>query len=154
VASAEENIVLKYCEILDEFIRVRATSEDDSPRLLKGADVRSRAAYHQLVVSLCVVDFERQVLPLFERHNKVYQSEALVELLYQVCIEVNPHLEIHSVTLPTGTSGTAGPVGTAAGEDESGKQEEERRALQRRVLGIEGALATAVIGQCARSARR
>ncbi len=147
MASAEENIVLKYCEILDEFIRVRATNEDDAPRLLKGADVKSRAAYHQLVVKLCVVDFERQVLPLFERHNKVYQAEALVELLYQVCIEVNPHLEIHSVTLPTGTVGSAPPAGSAAPEDDGQRSEEERRALQRRVLNIESALAAAVVGQ-------
>jgi ATP-dependent Clp protease ATP-binding subunit ClpA len=147
VASAEENIVLKYCEILDEFIRVRATNEDDAPRLLKGADVKSRAAYHQLVVRICVVDFERQVLPLFERHNKVYQSEALVELLYQVCIEVNPHLEIHSVTLPTATGTAPAPVGAASPEEDGQRTEEERRALQRRVLNIEEALAGSVIGQ-------
>ena len=41
--ATDESIVLKYCEILDEFIRVRATAEDDAPRLLSGADVKSRA---------------------------------------------------------------------------------------------------------------
>ena len=86
MSAPDENVVLKYCEILDEFIRVRATNEEDAPRLLTGTDVSSRAAYHQLVVNLCVVEFNEQVLPLFQRHNKVYQSEALVELLYQVAL--------------------------------------------------------------------
>ena len=112
--ATDENVVLKYCEILDEFIRVRTTSEEEAPRLLKGTDVRHRASYHQLVVNLCVVDFDRTVKPLFEKHNRVYQPEALVELLYQICIEVNPHLEIHSVTLPAqGVAAAGAPSGAA-----------------------------------------
>jgi hypothetical protein len=158
VNARDDATVQKYCEILDEFIRVRATSEEDCPRLLQGADVKSRAAYHQFVVSLCVLDYATQVLPLFERQNKVYQPEALVELLYQICIEVNPHLEIHTVTLPAaGSSAGAGPgAGTgpegepladAAADDDPARLEAERRALQKRVLHIEEALAGSVIGQ-------
>lgn len=146
--------VRKYCEILDEFIRVRTTSEDECPRLLQGADVKSRAAYHQFVVSLCVLDYETQVLPLFERQNKIYQPEALVELLYQICIEVNPHLEIHSVTLPAAGAGAgpgAGPEGAplpgGAVEDDPARLEAERKALQKRVLHIEDALSGSVVGQ-------
>ena len=151
----DDAVVLKYCEILDEFIRVRTTSEEECPRLLQGADVKSRAAYHQFVVSLCVLDYESQVLPLFERQNKIYQPEALVELLYQICIEVNPHLEIHSVTLPA--SGTAGagagpgaegaPSPGAAADEDPARLEAERKALQKRVLHIEDSLAGSVIGQ-------
>jgi ATP-dependent Clp protease ATP-binding subunit ClpC len=148
VPAPDENVVLKYCEILDEFIRVRATAEEDAPRLLKGADVRHRAAYHQLVVNLCVVDFERSVKPLFERSSRVYQPEALVELLYQICIEVNPHLEIHSVTLPAqGGGASAAPAAAPSDESDAQKQEEERRALQKRVVHIERSLGGAIIGQ-------
>src|SRR6185295_19181967 len=97
--------------------------------------------------SLCVLDYDSQVLPLFERQNKIYQPEALVELLYQICIEVNPHLEIHSVTLPTQGAAAAGAPATAAAEEQDGqKLEEERRALQRRVVNIEQALSGMVIG--------
>ena len=146
--ATDENVVLKYCEILDEFIRVRTTSEEEAPRLLKGTDVRHRASYHQLVVNLCVVDFDRTVKPLFEKHNRVYQPEALVELLYQICIEVNPHLEIHSVTLPAQGNGVgAAPAPVPAEEQDEQRLEEERRALQRRVSNIEDALGSAIIGQ-------
>jgi len=148
VPATDENVVLKYCEILDEFIRVRATAEDDAPRLLKGADVHHRAAYHQLVVNLCVVDFEKTVRPLFDKQSRVYQAEALVELLYQICIEVNPHLEIHAVTLPAaGAGGGAAAAPAPAEEPDAQKQEEERRALQRRVANIDEGLAEAIIGQ-------
>lgn len=148
MSATDENVVLKYCEILDEFIRVRATNEEDAPRMLTGTDVSSRAAYHQLVVDLCVVEFNEQVLPLFQRHNKVYQPEALVELLYQICIEVNPHLEIHSVTLPSGVVDDNGAEPAAPeGEDDPAAQEEERRALQKRVQNIDTSLAGSVVGQ-------
>ena len=143
----DEHVVLKYCEILDEFIRVRTSSEEDSPRLLQGAEVRSRSAYHQLIVDVCVVDYDKEVLPLFERQTKVYQSEALVELLYQICIEVNPHLEIHSVTLPSGTAAEGVPMLAPVTEDDPQKHEAERRAMQKRVADIEQALSRAVIGQ-------
>jgi ATP-dependent Clp protease ATP-binding subunit ClpC len=153
VNARDDAVVLKYCEILDEFIRVRTTSEEECPRLLQGADVKSRAAYHQFVVSLCVLDYESQVLPLFERQNKIYQADALVELLYQICIEVNPHLEIHSVTLPAASAGGAGagaegaPAPGGAVEQDPARLEAERKALQKRVLHIEDALAGSVIGQ-------
>jgi ATP-dependent Clp protease ATP-binding subunit ClpC len=148
VSSTDENVVLKYCEILDEFIRVRATNEEDAPRLLTGTDVSSRAAYHQLVVNLCVVEFNEQVLPMFQRHNKVYQPEALVELLYQICIEVNPHLEIHSVTLPSGVADEDGETAASPeGEDDPVRLEEERRALQKRVQNIDISMGGSVIGQ-------
>lgn len=147
----DDAVVLKYCEILDEFIRVRTTTEEECPRLLQGADVKSRSAYHQFVVSLCVLDYDSQVLPLFERSNKIYQPEALVELLYQICIEVNPHLEIHSVTLPAAgaSAGGAVPEGAPAPavEEDPARLEAERKALQKRVLHIEDALAGSVIGQ-------
>ncbi|MGQ0553804.1 MAG: AAA family ATPase [Planctomycetota bacterium] len=147
--AADETDVLKYCEILDEFIRVRALNEEDCPRLLRGAQVAGRSTYHELVVKLCVLDFEARVLPLFEKHQKVYQPEALVELLYQICVEVNPHLEIHSVSVPAGSSAAPQPAAAPAlaPEEEARQAEEERRALQQRVQNLQGALGAAIIGQ-------
>ncbi len=141
-------VVLKYCELLDEFIRIRTTDDDETARLLHGKLVSNRTAYHELVVEVCVVDYEEQVLPLFQRINKVYQPEALVELLYQICIEVNPHLEIHSVTLPTAGSGAEGEdVAAAVPEQETEANENAWRNLQLRVKTIDDVLTSRVIGQ-------
>lgn len=147
MSRANENIVLKYCELLDEFIRIRRTHDDD---LMAGVDpdrVQNRAAYHQLVVDRCVVEFESQVRPLFERHDKIYQTEALVELLYQICIEVNPQFEIHNVTLPTdATAGAAEGEATEA-TDDGYMSAEQMREFQRRSQDLEAILSRRVVGQ-------
>ena len=146
MSSLGDNVVLKYCELLDEFIRIRTVGEEASSQRLSGHEVSNRTAYHELVVDLCVVDYEKRVLPLFERHNKVYQTEALVELLYQICFEVNPHLEIHSVTLPS-AEGAEGEAPVPEGEEDPEVLEAERRALQERVSDIDERLSERVIGQ-------
>jgi hypothetical protein len=147
VPRSDDNVVLKYCELLDEFIRIRTTTDDGTRQLIGNGQVTSRAAYHQLVVNLCVVDYEGQVLPLFQRHNKVYQTEALVELLYQICIEVNPQLEIHSVTLPTDSVEEGGLDLGDLGAEEAWLEEEELTAFQERVRDIEDDLGKRVVGQ-------
>jgi ATP-dependent Clp protease ATP-binding subunit ClpC len=142
-----ENIVLKYCELLDEFIRIKRTHDDE---LLTGMDpalVTSRNSYHQLVVDRCVVDFESQVRPLFERHNKVYQAEALIELLYQICIEVNPQFEIHNVTLPTDGSELLDDDTPDTELDEGYMSPEQMRDFQERAADIESVLSARVVGQ-------
>jgi len=142
----DAQIVLKYCEILDEFIRVRTTSDDEAAGALRERPLTNRTAYHDFVVHLCVVDYERQVLPLFERHRDIYKEESLVELLYQICVEVNPHLEIHSVTLPAGH----GACGAADGEPADADRavlEEERERLRERARTLESGLTRRIIGQ-------
>ena len=144
---AQENIVLKYCELLDEFIRIRRTHDDE---LLGGVDaerLHSRHAYHQLVVDRCVVEFDSQVLPLFDRHAAVYQSEALVELLYQICIEVNPQFEIHSVTLPTDGDGGGAGQELDADIDDGHMSPDEMAQFQERAMDIDRLLALRVVGQ-------
>jgi ATP-dependent Clp protease ATP-binding subunit ClpC len=106
--SVDCNVILKYCEILDEFVKVRVFTEEDIAELLKVKEVPNRNAYQQLVVNACVVNFLDEVVPLFKRQNRVYKTAALEELLYQICVEVNPQLEIHQVALPMNEAGDAG----------------------------------------------
>src|SRR5262249_4946198 len=106
--SVDCNVILKYCEILDEFVKVRVFTEEDIAELLKVKEVPNRNAYQQLVVNACVVNFLDEVVPLFKRQNRVYKTAALEELLYQICVEVNPQLEIHQVALPMNEAGEAG----------------------------------------------
>jgi hypothetical protein len=146
VSRTDENIVLKYCELLDEFIRIRTTADDEARRLLAERPAANRAAYHELIVDLCVVDYAESVLPLFERHNKVYQTEALVELLYQICIEVNPHLGIHSVTLPA-EGGETGPLQHMDPEEAGFLEGAELEDFQEKVREIDEVLSTRVVGQ-------
>lgn len=143
---SDDSVVLKYCELLDEFIRIRTTPEEDALQLKGNDTITNRAAYHDLVVHHCVVDYEATVLPLFERHNKIYQTEALVELLYQICIEVNPHLEIHSVTLPAEAGSEPGQEATESGEADF-LEGDELAAFQEKVRDLHDSLASRVVGQ-------
>ncbi|MFO0980754.1 MAG: AAA family ATPase [Planctomycetota bacterium] len=96
----ECNVILKYCEIIDEFIKIRVFSDEDITEVLQVKSIPNKRAYQQIVVNACVYNYQQDVVPLFKKFNRVYKAEAIEELLYQLCVEVNPHLEIHQVALP------------------------------------------------------
>jgi ATP-dependent Clp protease ATP-binding subunit ClpC len=85
----EPGIVLKYLDALDLFIKVRRFSPEEIGRLLSTAVISDRRSYVGLVVNACVVDLDA-------RHME--QEEAL----YRLCVDVNPGLDIHKVTIAAG----------------------------------------------------
>lgn len=138
MASRSENqVVLKYCEVIDEFIKIRVFADDEQDAVLETSQVTNRRAYQRSVVEACVVDYKDAVLPLFKKFNRIYKPEALEDVLYQICIEVNPHLEIHQVSLPLSGESTAAL-------DEGAQL---RRDLAGRVYGLERDLLSHIIGQ-------
>ncbi|MBI3847753.1 MAG: ATP-dependent Clp protease ATP-binding subunit [Planctomycetes bacterium] len=98
------NVVLKYCEALDEFVKVRVFADREVHSLLRVTHIDSKRAYRQLVVNACVVRYHEDALPALrrraERSGTNPDSEVLEEQLYALCIEVNPKLDIRDVTLP------------------------------------------------------
>ena len=82
----EPNVVLKYFDPVDSFVKIRHFTADESTQLLRTARITDRRSYVGLVVNACV-------LGLTERHH------GYIEDLYQLCIEVNPPLEIHRVAI-------------------------------------------------------
>jgi ATP-dependent Clp protease ATP-binding subunit ClpC len=136
-AKRETQVVLKYCEVIDEFIKVRVFADEDVSGMAGVKDVSNRRTYQRKVVESSVVDYHEEVLPLFKKFNRIYKPEALEDVLYQICVEVNPHLEIHQVSLPIG-------------EDAQGEREETATArgrLNSCVYGLERDLNARVIGQ-------
>lgn len=94
-------IVYKYFDLIDGFIRVKVLGQDVSLSVLqKGVgEPPSRREYRRLVVENCVIAVEEEVLP---KVHSVYPEDTIAaeDLLYQICVDVNPNLEIHSVALP------------------------------------------------------
>ena len=133
----ETQVVLKYCEVIDEFIKVRVFADDEIGALVDPTEVTNRRAYQRSVVEASVLDYRETVLPLFKKFNRIYKPEALEDVLYQICVEVNPHLEIHQVSLPM-------EGGELADAD---TQKSTRELLQSKVYGIERDLMRKVIGQ-------
>jgi len=82
----EPNVVLKYFDPVDSFVKIRHFTADEVTQLLRTAKISDRRSYVGLVVNACV-------LGLTERHHEYTED------LYQLCIEVNPPLEIHRVAI-------------------------------------------------------
>ncbi len=136
-ARPDVQVVLKYCEVIDEFIKVRVFADDEVSQIPGAAQINNRRAYQKIVVQSCVLDYQETVKPLFAKFNRIYKPEALEDVLYQICVEVNPHLEIHQVSLPLSEDGKVP-------QDD---QERLRSRLQSKAIGIERELMGRVIGQ-------
>ncbi len=129
-----KGIVYKYFDLIDGFIRVRVVSPEESAAALQACDgPPSRREYRRLVVRTCVIGIEDEVLP---KIRAIYPEDTIAaeDLLYQICVDVNPALEIHSVALPADAAGAA---------------TEEARAenLAKRARVLEQKLRTEIIGQ-------
>jgi len=137
--------VIKYFDLIDEFIKVRCCSEDLLQEL-HAAPIANKSDYRHGVVRSCVPTFEAEVLGAVRRMDEGYDPEIVEELLYQICIDVNPSLEIHQVSIPSNEDGNQAmlnddPFLPRPGNDQA------RQQLFRRVTSLERNLRQKVIGQ-------
>lgn len=138
--------VIKYFDLIDEFIKVRCCS-DELLSELHAAPIANKSGYRQRVVRTCVPTFDGDVLPAVKRLDDGYDLEIVEELLYQICIDVNPSLEIHQVSIPTGAN--QAPAGNDADDPFLARpgNEAARQNLFRRVNTLERSLRQQIIGQ-------
>ena len=138
--------VIKYFDLIDEFIKVRCCSEELLQEL-HAQPITNKSNYRQRVVRSCVPTFDAEVLAAVRKMDEGYDLEIVEELLYQICIDVNPSLEIHQVSIP---SGGIGPKAAAEAEDPflpRPGNEAARQTLFRRVNNLERNLRQQIIGQ-------
>ena len=123
------SLVYKYFDLIDGFIRVRiAGVEGTMPEIeMSTNSTPSRRDYRQYVVSNFVLDLDSEVMP---KVHAVYPEDTMAaeDLLYQICVDVNPGLEIHSISLP------AAEDEVAASESEMERFRELANDLQENVL--------------------
>lgn len=91
--------VIKYFDLIDEFIKVRCSSEELMQEL-HATPITNKSTYRNRVVRSCVPAFDSDVLTAVKKLDEGYDLEIVEELLYQICIDVNPSLEIHQVSIP------------------------------------------------------
>ena len=138
--------VIKYFDLIDEFIKVRCCS-DDLLRELHTAPIVNKSDYRQRVVRACVPTFEDDVLTAVRRMDEGYDPEIVEELLYQICIDVNPSLEIHQVSIPANDNGDASQLEADDPFLPRPGNEAARQSLFRRVTNLERNLRQQIIGQ-------
>jgi ATP-dependent Clp protease ATP-binding subunit ClpC len=136
--------VIKYFDLIDEFIKVRCCSEELLQEL-HSTPITNKSHYRQRVVRGCVPSFEQEVLTAVRRMDEGYDLEIVEELLYQICIDVNPSLEIHQVSIPS-SNGAKAPEAEDLFLPRPGN-EGARQTLFRRVTSLERSLRQQIIGQ-------
>ena len=129
------SLVYKYFDLIDGFIRVRiAGAEGNMPEIeMSTNSTPSRRDYRQYVVSNFVLDLDSEVMP---KVHAVYPEDTMAaeDLLYQICVDVNPGLEIHSISLP-------------AAEDEGAASESEMERFRELANGLQKNVLAELVGQ-------
>jgi len=143
VKTSDTNFVIKYFDLIDEFIKVRSCSEDALEDILRRG-ISNKASYRRKIVEVCIPHYKTEIQETVRQMEDDYDQDIVEELLYQICIDVNPGLEIHQVSLPTNdavaTEGAPGVIPRPGGA--AAKQRSFRK-----VLGIEKTLRNQIIGQ-------
>jgi ATP-dependent Clp protease ATP-binding subunit ClpC len=133
----ESGVVIKYFDLLDEFIKVRSGTEEILSELAQ-AKIDNKANYRRRIVETCVPGFTSEIAQALARLDEDYENDIVEELLYQICIDVNPGLEIHQVSLPAQQE---------TPEQILSPRDWERQGLYRKVMGLEKALKAQIVGQ-------
>jgi ATP-dependent Clp protease ATP-binding subunit ClpC len=148
--------IMKFCEALDRFVGIRTLNKEEQRQLFEGVKLSDRKSYTRLIINTAVVDFHREIAPLiFEKSEYPMLREVIEKELYDLCIKVNPGLDIREVSLPMASTSTDGGIAmldggdvdspaVASGEDGDPIQVE---AGSERYLRMAEELRAAVIGQ-------
>ena len=136
----EPGVVLKYCQVMDEYLKIRVFTEEEGAELLRQGQTPTKRQFVQLVVNACILHYHDQVLPVARRKIAADQVE---ELLYPYCVEVNPQFDIHKVAIPVVASAeTQGALHLL--ED---IQKSALKTKRERFLKLEARLTEQVVGQ-------
>ena len=95
--SAETQTVYKYFDLADRFVRVRVLDPERAGLQVEGG--MNRSAYRRSVIRACIEEFDGLDLNRVLEDLHPCDPIAAEDHLYQLCISVNPGLEIHTVSL-------------------------------------------------------
>jgi len=94
----EPSMVMKYVEGLDAFVKFRIYSRDALLHVLREVRITDRRSYVNMVLETCIVQLPTHARTALDAGGE--NREALRDLLYDMCVGLNPELDIHRVTLP------------------------------------------------------
>ncbi len=96
------NVVLRYCSALDRFVKVRVLTDTESGVLLGSARFETRGDYVRFLFGLCLPDYPGESHPgaLGGAERGPRELDAVENALYDLCVELNPHLDIRAVSIP------------------------------------------------------
>ena len=140
--TARERSVYRYFDLADCFVQIVALEAD--AMTLSNRPGLGRSGYRKLVIEACMPDFRDDLDATLEG---LFPDDPLMveDLLYQLCVEINPSLDIHEVRLEVESV----PAGSEAqsGAQTSHQHEERLIDLGKRCVGLERRLKHSILGQ-------
>ncbi len=139
--SVRQHSVFRYFDLADSFVEIQLA--DSKSLHMPSKPSLDKAGYRRLVISTCMPEFRDDVALAIQT---LFPEDPLMveDILYQLCIEVNPGLSIHEVRLETSFE-----VETERQEEANHAAEIEalRFRLAKTLPGLETRLRAAVLGQ-------
>lgn len=136
-------IKMKFCESLDRFVAIRSFTPEQKQQLFKNIKITDKKSYKRLIINASVVNYLDEIAPLVFGNNEYpLLGEIIEQELYNLCVKVNPTLDIKEVTIQVDeqtAKGGAIPM--------LGSETDETKTSQQRYLEIEKHLRKRIIGQ-------
>lgn len=136
-------IKMKFCESLDRFVAIRAFTPEQKQQLFKNIKITDKKSYKRLIINASVVNYLDEIAPLVYGNNEYpLLGEIIEQELYNLCVKVNPTLDIKEVTIQVDESQMPGAI-PMLGPNAT----DEQKARQQRFMEIENHLKKRIIGQ-------
>ena len=154
-------IKMKFCESLDRFVEIRQFSEEEAEKIFKNVKITDKKSYKRLVINTTIVNYLEEIAQLvFGNNNYSLFGEIAEQELYNLCIKVNPSLDIKKVTITVddesrGQDNQIQLLDKAPNSDGEGWDISERlinmeKYLHKRIIGQESAVS--IVSQAIRKA--
>ncbi len=136
-------IKMKFCESLDRFVAIRAFTPEQKQQLFKNIKITDKKSYKRLIINASVVNYLDEIAPLVFGNNEYpLLGEIIEQELYNLCVKVNPTLDIKEVTIQVDEAQAGGSIPMLGSEVSN-----EAKAKQQRFMEIESHLQKRIIGQ-------
>jgi ATP-dependent Clp protease ATP-binding subunit ClpA len=134
-------VKMKFCESLDRFVAIRSYTPEQKQQLFKNIKITDKKSYKKLIIKSAVVNYTEEIEPLVFGNNEYpLLGEIIEQELYNLCVKVNPSLDIKEVTIQIDESAILGKATDAEETDEA-------KSAQQRFMEIESHLKKRIIGQ-------
>jgi ATP-dependent Clp protease ATP-binding subunit ClpC len=134
-------IKMKFCESLDRFVAIRSYTPEQKQQLFKNIKITDKKSYKKLIIKSAVVNYSEEIAPLVFGNNEYpLLGEIIEQELYNLCVKVNPSLDIKEVTIQVDEA-------TATGNAAPTSESDEAKAAQQKYMEIENHLRKRIIGQ-------
>jgi len=133
---------MKFCESLDRFVAIRTFTPQQRAELMQNVRINDKNAYKRLIINAAVVNYLDEIAPTLFSGNEDLLGGIIEEELYNLCVKVNPGLDIKEITIPVSSE----PMDRAIPLLDA-SQEVETIAEADRVLSLEKDIKERLIGQ-------